>query len=94
MEREGKNLALFLSSTGEEDIRKTTAPRALAQTMSFQQAFYSVNFSKDKKSRKKSDNLQKANIFDSIGRANSIGLEDHCENKNEPDIDLVTSQTH
>lgn len=91
MEREGKNVALYLSSAGEEDMHRTS-PRMLKSAKTFHHAFHSVKIpSRNSKLRKSSDSMQKG-AFDMIERSDSLGLkEDPAVNQGEEE-DLTISQ--
>lgn len=86
MEREGKNLALHLSSAGavDEDIRRTS-PHMLKSAKTFHHAFQSVKLSNSSKPRKSSQHLGKGSALDSIARSDSLAMkeEDPVFNKEE-----------
>lgn len=92
MEREGKNLALHLSSAGlvDEDIRRTS-PNMLKSARTFHHAFQSVKLSNSSKPRKSSQHLGKG-ALDSIERSDSLAMkeEDPVFNREE---DMGVSQT-
>jgi hypothetical protein len=81
MEREGKNLALYLSSAGEEELRRTS-PRMLKSAKTFHHAFHSVKLpDRGGKLRKSSDSIQKG-AYDLIERSDSLAIkEDECPNR-------------
>lgn len=76
MGRQGKNLALYLSSAGDNQLKRTS-PKALKASKTFQHAYFSVNFSKGGgiKLRKSSDHIKKSQL-DMIQRSDSIGIKD------------------
>jgi hypothetical protein len=77
MEREGKNLALHLSSAGavDDDIRRTS-PHMLKSAKTFHHAFQSVKLSNSSKPRKSSQHLGKGGALDSIERSDSLAMKE------------------
>ena len=88
MEREGKNLALYLSSAGGEDDMRRTSPKMLKSSKTFQHAFQSVSVpSKNRKVRKVSESIN--HVLDHIERSDSLRIKDDYD---QP-YGLTTSQS-